>query len=140
MASIVAGPHYEIPSTELAAWLDEQGKDRWWNVDGDPLLTGRLDFPCPADELAEELRRLDRPLVVQARTPEAKGQQVDRNRIDGLVSRFYENTHTNGHDSFPWAADRFLYLCWKGSGNEWMLAEDSVTTKQSRADVASKAE
>ena len=82
MASIVTGPHYEIHSTELAAWLEKQGKDRWWNVDGDPLLTGRLEFPCPADELAEELRRLNRPLLVQAKTPDARGQQVDRNQID----------------------------------------------------------
>ena len=136
MASIVSGPHYELPSAELAAWLEQQGKDRWWNVDGDPLLTGRLDFPCPADELADELRRIDRPLLVQVKAPEAKGQQIDRDNIGGIVSRFYENIQTNGHESQPWATDRFLYLCWKGSGNEWLLAEDSVTTKQNQADVA----
>ena len=139
MPGIVSGPHYEISSSELAAWLEEQGKDRWWNVDGDPLLTGRIEFPCPADELAEELRRLARPLLVQVKAPEAKGQRIDRAKIDGLVSRFDENLHTNSHAPPPWASDRFLYLCWKGSDNEWMLAEDSVTTEQSKADAAPKA-
>ena len=136
MASIASGPHYELPSAELAAWLEAQGKDRWWNVDNDPLLTGRLEFPCPADELAEELRRINRPLLVQAKGAEAKGQRVDRTQLDPAVSRFYENIHTNGHEHPPWAADRFLYLCWKGSGNEWLLAEDSVTTEQNKADEA----
>jgi hypothetical protein len=140
MPSIVNGPHYEIASPELAEWLEQQGKDRWWIVDGDPLLTGLLEFPCPADELAPELRRLDRAILVQAKTSEAKGQQIDRNQLDRLVSRFYENTHTSGHEYPPWARDRFLYLCWKLSGNEWMLAEDSVTTRQNQADVASKAD
>jgi hypothetical protein len=140
MPGIASGPHYELPSSELAAWLEMQGKDRWWNVDGDPLLTGHLEFPCPADELADELRRLNRPLLVQVKMPEAKGQRIDRNQIDGVVSRFHENIHTNGRECPPWASDRFLYLGWKGSGNEWILAEDSMTTKQSRADVASKAE
>lgn len=139
MPSIVDGPHYEIPAQELAAWLEQQGKDRWWNVDGDPLLTGRLSIPCPADELAEELRRLNRPLLVQAKTPGAEGQQIDRNLLDGLVSRFYETIHTNGNENPPWAEDRFLYLCWKGSSNEWMLAEDSLTTKQNQADAAEAA-
>ena len=66
MSSIQEGPHYEIQSSELAAWLEQQGVDLWWNVDGDPLLTGRLTFPCPADELSAELRKLNRALLVQA--------------------------------------------------------------------------
>jgi hypothetical protein len=31
-------PHCKIASTELAAWLGQLGTDRWWTVDGDPLL------------------------------------------------------------------------------------------------------
>jgi hypothetical protein len=27
-------PHYRISSSELAAWLEAQGTDRWWSVDG----------------------------------------------------------------------------------------------------------
>ena len=32
----------------------------------------------------------------------------------------------------PWSEDRILYLCWKGSTNDWLLAEDSETTNQMR--------
>ncbi len=138
MANIVDGPHYEIHASELAAWLEQQGKDRWWNVDGDPLLTRLLEFPCPADELAEELRRLSRPLLIRVETPNAKGQKIDRNQLDALVLRFYETTHTVGLDRSPWGANRFLYLGWKGASNDWLLAEDNVTTEQSQADAASK--
>ena len=67
LTGIRAGPHYEVAAGELAAWLEQQGEDRWWTVDGDPLLTGRLAFPCPADELAPELRKIGRPLLVQAK-------------------------------------------------------------------------
>ena len=35
MESIQAGRHYEIPSPELAKWLEEQGAENWWTVDGD---------------------------------------------------------------------------------------------------------
>src|SRR3954468_24859301 len=97
MGEILNGPHYEIPSPELAIWLEQQGEDRWWNVDGDPLLTGRLTFPCPADELAAELRRIGRPLLVQAKQDDvdAKGQVIDASRLSEAVARFDENLHTS---------------------------------------------
>jgi hypothetical protein len=138
---IRAGPHYEIPSTELAAWLEQQGKDRWWNVDGDPFLTGRLSFPCPAEELAEELRKVNRPLLVQAKKDDAgaKGQVIDAAALEKAVGRFCENVQGSG--AAPgWVADRFLYLCWKRSAHEWLLAEDSVTTESNKADQAAKTE
>ena len=34
----------------------------------------------------------------------------------------------------PWSEDRILYLCWKGSTEEWLLAEDSETTALMGAD------
>lgn len=136
---IRAGPHYEIASPELALWLERQGEDRWWYVDGDPLLTGMLTFPCPAEELAAELRRINRPLLVQA-TKEgagAKGQVIDAATLDKVVGRFAENRDVSG--AMPgWAGDRFFYLCWKRSAQEWLLAEDIVTTEQSRADEGAK--
>jgi hypothetical protein len=133
LASIPVGPHYEIASTDLAEWLEEQGKDRWWNVDGDPLLTGRLTFPCPASDLAAELRKIDRPLLVQAKKDdkEAKGQPVGKVKIDALVGHFSENLHVPaGGELPPWGGDRLLYLRWKGSPEEWLLEEDSETTEQ----------
>jgi hypothetical protein len=136
--SIATTPHYEIASSELATWIEEQGTDRWWSVDGDPLLTGRLAFPCPGDELAEELRRLDRPLLLQDknRNPEARGQRISREELDGLTSRLGDNIHATGAEP-AWADDRLFYLCWKGAPDEWLLVEDSETTERSRQDAAS---
>ena len=33
-----------------------------------------------------------------------------------------------GEEKPPWSEDRILYLCWKGTIQEWLLAEDSETT------------
>lgn len=140
MESIQAGRHYEIPSPELAKWLEEQGADSWWNVDGDPLLTGRLTFPSPADELALELRKINRPLLVQAPSsdPEARGQPIDASKVGPLVARLAGNLHISG--PLPeWANDRIFYLCWRGAPHEWLLAEDSVTAKQFREEASPRA-
>jgi hypothetical protein len=136
LASIPVGPHYEIPSPELAIWLEEQGQDRWWNVDGDPLLTGRLTFPCPASDLAAELRKIGRPLLVQARKDDrsARGQPIGKGKLDELVGHFSENLHAHGGEMPPWGRDRLLYLRWKGSPEEWLLEEDSETTEQMLAE------
>jgi hypothetical protein len=128
---IRGGPHYEVPAPELAAWLREQGPDRCWNVDGDPLLTGRLTFPCRADRLSNELRAINRPLLVQAKKDDvtARGQVIGKAKIDAVVDRLADNIHLTGDGDKPlWAADRVLYLCWKGSTDEWLLAEDNETT------------
>src|SRR5262249_54836289 len=115
---IRGGPHYELPPAELAAWLEQQGPDLWWNVDGDPLLTGRLTFPCPARTLATQLRTISRPLLIQAKKDDtaAKGQPIGKDRIDTTVDRLGNNLHViSGEESPPWSANRILYLCWKGS-------------------------
>jgi len=131
MGTIQAGPHYELSSSELAKWLEDQAANGWWNVDGDPLLTGRLTFPCPVDELATELRKINRPLYVQARKEDdsADGHLIDAAALNEIVARFSENLHVSG--PMPkWADDRLLYLCWQGSPHEWLLAEDSATAEQ----------
>jgi hypothetical protein len=130
-------PHCTIASSEVAAWLESQGMDRWWNVDGDPLLTGRLSFPCPADELADELRRINRTLLVQDRRkpPSGRGEQIAARDLDGLASRLGENVQANGAEP-SWAKDRLFVLCWEDRGDEWLLVEDEETTQRSRADAA----
>jgi hypothetical protein len=128
---IRGGPHYEVPSIELAAWLEGKGKDRWWNVDGDPLLTGRLTFPCPATHLAADLKKINRPLLVQARKGDtgAKGQTIDCSKLDDAVGLLADNIQTTD-EAPPWANDRILFLCWKNSPHEWLLEEDSEATEQ----------
>jgi hypothetical protein len=130
-------PHYRIASTELAAWLESQGTDRWWSVDGDPLLTGRLSLPCPADELADELRRINRTLLVQDRrkNPSGHGEPIVAQNLDELVTRMGDNLQTNGTKP-AWANDRLLFLSWEDRGDEWMLVEDVETTESSRKDAA----
>jgi hypothetical protein len=129
--------HYTIASSELASWLEMQGTDRWWSVDGDPLLTGRLSLPCPADELAEELRRINRALLVQDRrkNPSGHGETITAQDLDMLATRLGDSLPTNGTEP-AWANDRVFFLCWADRGDEWMLVEDEETTESSRADAA----
>jgi hypothetical protein len=138
MANILQTKHYELPSTELARWLEAQGG--WWNVDGDPLLTGRLPFPCPADELAAELRRLNRLLLVQAIHSEFAPEGQGRLTADdlGKVAVRYSGSQSGPDLPSEFVNDRQLYLCWKGSPHEWLLIEDSATAKQFQDEVATK--
>src|SRR5438105_15767448 len=112
-------PHYKITSSELAVWLERQGIERWWSVDGDPLLTGRLSFPCPADELAEELRRINRTLLVQDRRqpPSGRGEVIVARELDGLATRLGDNVQITGSPP-RWANDRLFCLCWEDRGDE----------------------
>jgi hypothetical protein len=139
---IRGGAHYELAPAELAAWLEQQGPDRWWNVDGDPLLTGRLTFPCPARTLAAELRKIPRTLLIQAKKEDsaAKGQPINKDKIDAVVGRVGDNIHmVQGGEKPPWSDDRILYLCWKGSIDEWLLAEDSETTALMQVEAEGRA-
>ena len=137
MMNIEAGPHYELPSTELAKWVEAQGPDCWWNVEGDPLLTGLVSFPSLGGELAAELRRLDRPLLVQSKSPDAKGQRIDEAQINGLVTRLRDAfTMRPGAQEPIWANDRVLDLCWKSSPVSWLLVEDSESKQDSLDDAA----
>jgi hypothetical protein len=141
---IRSAPYYEIPSPELATWLEQQGGDRWWTVDGDPLLTGRVSFPCPVDELAAELRKINRPLLVLAKEEDkgAAGQTVGADKLDQIVRRLTENASVPGQPQMPRGGeDRLLYLCWRGRPYEWLLLEDSQTAEQMRvADRATTTE
>jgi hypothetical protein len=139
---IRGGPHYELPPAELAAWLEQKGPDRWWNVDGDLLLTGRITFPCPARNLAAELRKLARPLLVQAKVDDsaAKGQPITNDQIDAVVDRFGDTMQLIWEgEKPPWSEDRILYLCWEGATDKWLLAEDRETTALLQAEEEGQA-
>ncbi len=128
-------PHFEVPSAELAAWIEKQGRNVWWNVDGDPLLTEHLAFPCPGDEFAEALRRFNRPLLIRdpKRRQDAKGQVISAADIDAVAEVMGNNVKYSGEKPF-WADDRVFYCCWKGSADEWLLAEDRETSNSNEKD------
>lgn len=137
MPSIADGPHYEIAASELATWIEQQGADLWWNVDGDPLVTGRIFFPAPGDELAAEIRAIGRPLLVQASADAAtaNGQPIPAAMLNEIAVPLYPYEGHNGTVP-PRPRDRFLSLCWKGAADVWLLIEDRATAEQMSAEAA----
>jgi hypothetical protein len=112
-------PHYTLPATVLASWIDRQ-PDRWWSVDGDPRLTAVVDFPCPSDELAPAIRTIGKDLLLYDKTAvsRARGEVVGGDRLDDLAdvsNRRHEKT--------------FL-LSWADSDIEWLLMEDEALVEK----------
>ncbi len=133
--SIQSEPHFEVPAAELAVWIEKQGTAVWWNVDGDPLLTDLVAFPCPGDEFAEAIRRVNRPLLIQdpKKRQDAKGQVIGVAELDSVADRLGNNVQYKGEKPL-WADDRIFYCCWKDSVNEWLLTEDRETSKSNELD------
>lgn len=109
------GAYVQIAADALAEWLS-QDADLYWTVDGDPKLSGMLSFPCPGDELAEALRKIDKPLLVLDREGKFHGKPISSSDLDGLV----EEEELDA---------RVLYLRWKDSEIEWILVEDVETSE-----------
>jgi hypothetical protein len=135
--SIKNEPHYTIPSTELAGWIEEQGTDRWWNVDGDRVLIRRLMLPCPGDELANALRTLNKPLLIHAgdKNPLANGERITKEKVTDLVRYFGDNLESKTGSKTDRIENRVLILCWEGSDDEWLLVEDVETTASEHANA-----
>jgi hypothetical protein len=135
--SVLERPHYEVSSIELAAWIEHQGAEIWWCVDGDRLLIWRLCFPCLAAKLAAELRAINQPLLVvdhTGRTPEPSGQQIGMERLDSLVSRPSDRIELK-QGRATWPEYRVLHFSWKGLEEEWLLVEDKATTDRVRKET-----
>ncbi len=115
---IADGPHYLVRADNLAAWIEDQGDGTWWSVDGDPLLMSRLAFPSPPDELAGELRKIDRPLLVSDPNEAGGGEEILPEELARLVDP----------DEFGVPA---LYLSWQGDSNDWLLIEDEPVGESS---------
>jgi hypothetical protein len=108
-------PHYVIKPSEIAKWLDRE-PGTWWIVDGDPRLTGEVDFPCPSGELSEALRRYDKKLFLfpaepNSTGPKPAGQEIDSERLNDLSDR-----------DTPYGARTFL-LSWPDRDEDWILTE-----------------
>ena len=113
--STKVGPYYTLPSATLAEWIERQ-PDKWWSVDGDPLLTSIVDFPCPSDELAPTIRREGKNLRLHDRNAAslAHGETIDADKIDGLA-----DTSNRLHR-------KILRLSWSDSDVDWLLIEDEA--------------
>jgi hypothetical protein len=138
--SIRDEPHFEITAVDLAAWIEQQGADRWWCVDGDPLLTGRIPYPAPGDEVAEDLRKINRVLLVRDKQqrPDSRGQRIGPSDLDGLAEREGEGLPPEP-DRPLFLDDRVFYLSWKGGDIDWELNEDLETTERIRRVLAEEA-
>lgn len=116
---------YSISANDLATWIEQLGVERWWTVDGDPLLTGRISFPCSGDELAEEIRAVNLPLVVFEETNEAKAAcPVDATNLDQLARPAWGIGSFAEEFAAHRARARMLVLAWQRSAHlEWLLVE-----------------
>lgn len=116
---------HSISANDLAKWIDQLGADRWWTVDGDPLLTGRVSFPCSGDELAEEIRTVNLPLVVFEETNEVKVTgPVDTTNLGQLARPAWGIGSFAEEFAAHRARARMLVLAWQRSPHlEWLLVE-----------------
>ncbi|MCG3147736.1 MAG: hypothetical protein PCFJNLEI_01177 [Verrucomicrobiae bacterium] len=126
--SIQNRAHYKLATAELAKWLETQGDDCWWSVDGDPLLTGLVSFPSPSSELAEALRQINIPLLLQDKNDaaQATGQQITASDLNRLAE-----TDDVGNRSF--------LLGWENSPADdlgWLLVEDRESARSSSSSSA----
>ena len=113
MTSIQDRPHYTLSARALADWLEAQ-PDKWWSVDGDPVLMSIVDFPCPTDELAPAIRQIGGELLFSGKavSPQAQGEEIAGDKLDELA------------EVNPRTREKFLFLTWAGSGVDWLLLED----------------
>jgi hypothetical protein len=112
-------PHYTLHAEALAEWVERQ-PDKWWVVDGDPLLTSLVDFPCPSDELAPVIRNIGKDLLLRDKvsSSNAGGELIASDRLDALC------------DTGDRYRQKALRLSWKDSGIDWLLIEDKAAVRQ----------
>lgn len=111
-------PHCRIEAHNLAAWLEDQGEEPWWTVDGDPILMSRLEFPAPPDELATVLRKIGKPVLVADPSGGASGEELVPKEIPRVVQS----------DEL---GNRLLLLAWEDGTTDWQLIEDEPTSEGS---------
>ncbi len=120
MSETLKLPYYTIKAEELADWVDGQ-PELWWIVDGDPVLTSHVDFPCPGEELSAELRRVRKPLRMfdPRNDSTAHGEAVPLEQLNDMA-----DTDNNSRA-------RTYLLCWDGDDIQWLLSEYSDAANES---------
>ncbi|QDV85806.1 hypothetical protein [Planctomycetes bacterium TBK1r] len=118
-------PYYTIKATDLASWIEQQG-EMWWFVDGDPLLTSFVNFPCPPDELIKALQKVDKnALIFDPREGiTAKGEAMELEQMDDMADK-------NNNSS----ARTFL-LQWADDDWQWLMMEDPAAAKDAEENAA----
>jgi hypothetical protein len=124
LASTHRFSHYRLSNLILADWLDAQGRETFWTVRYDPLLTSLLSYPAPGPKLAQSLRRFRRMLLVRApNDPDANGQLLtDPEALDRLVRVATQDAPPVRQDD-PRAQERFFRFCWEDAIQDWILRE-----------------
>lgn len=114
--AVMQRPYYTLSANALAEWIESQPQ-MWWVVDGDPLLTSQVDFPCPSDELAPAIREIGKKLFVQDKDLQSRatGEEVGSKQLDSLAD--ISNRHRQ----------KALSLSWSDSDIEWLLIEDKAS-------------
>lgn len=110
---IAEQPHYVIESYNLAAWLEDHDENTWWTVDGDPILMSRLEFPAPSDELAAEIMKLEKRLLVADPKGNAMGEELTPEDVDSVMV-------TDEH------GESMLLLSWVGGSTDWQLMKEPI--------------
>lgn len=120
MSEALKLPYFTIDAEKLAKWLDGQ-PDSWWFVDGDPVLTSRVDFPCPSDELATALRQQGQSLKIfdPRAQPKADGEAAPIDELNKLA----DTANNSGAKTY--------LLSWEADDNQWLLVEDPNAAKDS---------
>ena len=108
---IAEGPHYLVQAEHLASWIEDQGEETWWSVDGDPVLNSRVRFPCPPERLTKELRKINRPLLVSDPNGVGHGEEVFPDDLSRLLE----------HEDLGVPV---LYMSWQGDRDDWLLIEE----------------
>ncbi len=120
----VNSPEVPLAASELADWLDRQGADVWWSVDGDWLLNGRVSFPNTGDTLAAEIRRIDKPLILYVDVEDVV--LPPKVTADNLGDLAYIDQLRQ---------DRVFRLRWASSppADHWLLLEDKESAELYKA-------
>lgn len=109
-----------ITPRELADWLDGQ-PDSWWVVDGDPVLTSEVNFPCPYDELSLALRKHEKDIHLFPYAPRRSNGDRGSNRIN--LDDLMDTSDPLG---------RVILARWEGSDVDWLLIEDDEMAEWAR--------
>lgn len=107
-------PHYTLRAATLAEWINSQ-PEKWWSVDGDPMLMSTVDFPCPNDELAPAILRAGKDLLLlRDMKPNLllEGAEIGKQDLDAMV--------VPSNKRHP----PTLHLAWENSDLDWFLFED----------------